>query len=99
MVPSRRAARVAVLVLAIGALTACTRTSIEGLQVRSGPGTASRVVAEIPRSGTPVRVSCWTRGEPVQGDTVWYRIGAPEEGWVTNYYIRSTSDFGGRPRC
>lgn len=95
----RRIARTGVVLLVLGALAGCTRTTIDGLQVRSGPGTGNGVVAEIPRSGTPVRVTCWSRGEPVLGDTVWYRINGPEVGWVTNYYVRSTSDFGGRPAC
>lgn len=81
------------------ALTGCTRTSIEGLQVRSGPGTGYAVVGTIPRAETPVRVGCWRRGEPVRGDTVWYRITGPREGWVTNYYVRTTRELGAVPGC
>ncbi|MEQ3553276.1 SH3 domain-containing protein [Pseudonocardia nematodicida] len=80
-------------------LTGCARTSIEGLQVRSGPGTGHGVVGTIPEVGTPVRVECWQRGEAIFGDTVWYRIASPEQGWVTNYYVRTTGDFGNRSRC
>jgi len=98
-VGSVRSLRVPAVVLGVLVLAGCTRTSIEGLQVRSGPGTGHGVVATIPEAGTPVRVSCWQRGEPVRGDDVWYRIGSPEQGWVTNYYIRTTRDFGSAPAC
>ena len=89
----------AAVLLGVLLLAGCTRTSIEGLQVRSGPGTGHAVVGTIPEAGTPVRIGCWQRGEPIYGDTVWYRILGPEEGWVTNYYIRTTRELGSNPAC
>ncbi len=83
----------AVVVLAAALLcVACQRTSIDGLNVRSGPSTASAVVGTIADDGTRVEIECWTRGEAVRGDTVWYRIGAPVAGFVTNYYVETTGD-------
>jgi uncharacterized protein YraI len=103
VVTSGAAARVGrvAAVVAVGALLcACQRTSIEGLNVRSGPTTASEVVAEIEESGTPVVIECHTTGEPVHGDTVWYRITGPHDGYVTNYYVRTTGDVMERtPSC
>lgn len=95
----RHLGRAGAILLGLLVLAGCTRTSIEGLQVRSGPGTGHPVVGAIPESGTPVRIGCWGRGEPIHGDTVWYRILGPQEGWVTNYYIHSTRELGSSPAC
>lgn len=86
-------------VVAVMLLSACATTSIPGLAVRAEPSTGAALVANIPKSGTSVRVQCWSRGEAVYGDPVWYRIAAPQEGWVTNYYIRSTGDHANAPSC
>jgi uncharacterized protein YraI len=98
-VRGKRVAQAAVVLSGVLVLSGCTRTSIEGLQVRSGPGTGFAVVGTIPEAGTPVRIGCWQRGEAVRGDTVWYRILGPQEGWVTNYYIRTTRELGSNPSC
>jgi uncharacterized protein YraI len=71
---------------------ACQRTSIDGLNVRAEPSTAAAVVGTIADDGTRVEIECWTRGAPVHGDTVWFRIGAPVGGYVTNYYVETTGD-------
>ena len=95
----RQLGRAGAILLGLLVLAGCTRTSIEGLQVRSGPGTGHAVVGTIPESGTPVRVDCWRRGEPVRGDTVWYRLLGPVEGWVTNYYVHTTRELASTPSC
>ena len=70
--------RVAPVVLVLALLTAaCTQTTIAGLSVHTAPTLGSPVVDDIPKSGTPVRVQCWTRGDVVENDDVWYRIAAP----------------------
>ena len=46
-----------------------------------------------------MRIDCRRRGEPVRGDTGWYRILGPTEGWVTNYYVRTTRGLGSTPSC
>jgi uncharacterized protein YraI len=82
---------VAVLAAALHCV-ACQRTSIDGLSVRAEPTTAAAVVGTIVDDGTRVEIECWTRGAAVRGDTVWFRIGAPVAGYVTNYYVETTGD-------
>ncbi len=96
---ARRLRRVVPAVIAAALLSACARTSIPDLAVRAGPTTGSPVVGTIPESGTPVRVTCWTRGGTVSGDPIWYRIASPHDGWVTNYYIRSNGHHANAPSC
>lgn len=83
--PFRLLSVVTVLVLA----SACESTSIAGLNVRAAPTTASAVLDTLGDAGTQVRVDCFTRGESVRGDTIWYRITQPSTGYVSNYYIRT----------
>ncbi len=88
------------IVAAAALTTACQTTSIPGLHVRAQPSTASPVVATVERSGTYVRIDCFVRGEPVNGDTVWYRISSPHDGYVTNYYVRTNGNIlATKPRC
>ena len=95
----RRTVHAAALLGACALLAACAQTTIPGLQVRTGPGPGYPVAGTIPAAGTAVAVTCWTRGAPVRGDTVWYRIRSPQAGYVTNYYIRATADFAGARPC
>lgn len=88
-----RATSRAVVVLVVALLcVACQRTSIDGLNVRDEPSTTASVVGTIADDGTRVEIECWTRGAPVYGDPVWFRIGAPVAGYVTNYYVETTGD-------
>jgi uncharacterized protein YraI len=89
----RRTRRIAAAAAVAALTSACQSTSIPGLNVRAGPTTHSRVVGTLGHSGTEVRIACFTRGEPVHGDTVWYRITQPRAGYVTNYYIRTNADI------
>jgi uncharacterized protein YraI len=96
----RRAARLASVTAALVLVGACDRTSVEGLNVRSGPSTSSAVVASLDEAGTAVVIECHTRGEAVYGDTVWYRISRPYDGYVTNYYVRTRDEVLERePSC
>lgn len=96
---ARRLRRLVLALVALALLSACARTSIPGVAVRAEPTTDAALVANIPESGTPVRVQCWARGQAVSGDPVWYRIASPQQGWVTNYYISSTGDHANAPPC
>lgn len=87
-IPARRR-QVLVLMAVCVLTTACQSTSIPGLNVRVRPTTSSPVVASIDRTGTRVEIECVADGEPVHGDTVWYRISRPSTGYVTNYYVRT----------
>lgn len=97
---SRRYRHIGTIAAAAALTTACQTTSIPGLHVRAQPSTASPVVATVERSGTYVRIDCFVRGESVSGDTVWYRISSPHDGYVTNYYIRTNGNIlATKPRC
>jgi uncharacterized protein YraI len=92
--------RLGAIAAAVTLVGACQETSIAGLNVRAGPSTTSAVVASLGESGTAVTIACHTRGEPVHGDPVWYRITRPHTGYVTNYYIRTNGDILERePSC
>jgi uncharacterized protein YraI len=96
----RRAVRIGTIAVAAALLGACQNTSIDGLNVRSGPSTSSAVVASLDEAGTAVVIECHTRGEAVYGDTVWYRISRPYDGYVTNYYVRTRGEVLERePSC
>ena len=66
-------------------------TTTPGLNVRAAPTTASRVVGRLPSSGTNVNIDCYTRGQSIHGQTLWYRISNPHKGYVTAYYVRADS--------
>lgn len=96
----RRVVRLGAVAAAVALVCACENTSIAGLNVRAGPSTTTGVVASLGESGTDVTIACHTRGEPVHGDPVWYRITRPHAGYVTNYYIRTSGDVLERtPSC
>ncbi|MBA2322909.1 MAG: SH3 domain-containing protein [Pseudonocardiales bacterium] len=88
-----------------GALTlalltgACQSSTVAGLHVRARPTTASPVVTSLGSSGTAVTITCVTRGEPVHGDTVWYRISRPRPGWVSGYYIHIDDNSPATTSC
>ncbi|MDN5915268.1 MAG: SH3 domain-containing protein [Pseudonocardia sp.] len=95
----RRVLPAAVVLVSAAVLTGCAQTSIPGVKVRTGPGTGYPVTGTIPQPGTAVAVTCWSRGDAVLGDTVWYRIRSPQAGYVTNYYIRTTGDYANTEPC
>ncbi|MFG2479021.1 SH3 domain-containing protein [Streptomyces fagopyri] len=57
------------------------------LHVRSGPGTAYRIVGSRP-NGRAVVVSCQKRGSAVRGNHRWYRL-AHHRGYVSAHYVRT----------
>ncbi|WP_168530020.1 SH3 domain-containing protein [Streptomyces sp. NBC_01462] len=57
------------------------------LLVRSGPGTAYRIVGSR-RDGRPVVISCKKRGSAVRGNHRWYRL-AHHRGYVSAHYVRT----------
>jgi hypothetical protein len=72
---------------------------VPGLNIRARPTTASPVIATIDRSGTPVRIVCFTHGANVYGNDHWYRISSPRAGYVTSYYIRVNGRTATAPPC
>src|SRR5947199_6287352 len=85
---ARRSSRLVGLLLAVVCTSACESSTVPGLNVRAAPTTASHVVGRLGDAGAPVVVDCFTRGEAIHGQTMWYRITSPHPGYVTAYYVR-----------
>ena len=80
--------------------SACESSTVSGLNIRAAPTTASRVVGRLSGAGSSVQVECFTRGQAIHGQTIWYRISAPHRGYVTGYYVRADSTTrSNTPRC
>lgn len=76
------------------------RTVVRGLHVRARATTASPILAVLKAVGTKVTVSCFSRGQDVFGDSVWYRIVAPRTGYVAGLNLNTGWDpASGVPRC
>ena len=96
---SVRSPHVVVLVLALACTAACESTTVSGLNVRSGPSTSSKIVARMSSAGTAVSIDCYTRGQSIYGQTIWYRITAPHTGYVTAYYVRDSGTASAKRAC
>lgn len=97
---SGRSPQLVALVLALACTAACQSTTVPGLNVRAGPSTSSKIVARMSSAGTAVAIDCYTRGQSIYGQTIWYRITQPHKGYVTAYYVRSDSgDVGTQRAC
>ena len=79
---------VAIMVAAL-CVSACQSTTVPGLNVRAGPSTSSKIVARMSSAGSAVSIDCYTHGQSINGQTMWYRIAAPHRGYVTAYYVQA----------
>jgi hypothetical protein len=80
--------------------TVTLRTLVGQIRVHTQPAIAAKVTGTIRRSGTRVTISCYSRGDRVAGNPVWYRLSRPLQGFVTSYYIDSHYDpVSGVARC
>ena len=96
---SGRSPRVVAVVLALACTAACQSTTIAGLNVRAGPSTSSAIVARMSSANTAVSIDCYTRGQSIYGQTIWYRITTPHKGYVTAYYVKADSGAVGAKRA
>ena len=94
-----RSPQLVAIMLATVCVSACQETTVSGLNVRAAPTTASAVVANMNRVGTAVYIDCYTRGQSIYGQTIWYRITQPHKGYVTAYYVRTDSGAVGPKRA
>jgi uncharacterized protein YraI len=88
---SRSPQLVAIMVAAM-CISACQSTTVAGLNVRAGPSTSSKIVGRMSTAGTAVSIDCYTHGQSINGQTMWYRITAPHRGYVTAYYVRADAN-------
>jgi uncharacterized protein YraI len=96
---SVRSPQLVAVVLALACTAACQSTTVSGLNVRAGPSTSSKIVARMSGAGTAVYIDCYTRGQSIYGQTIWYRITQPHKGYVTAYYVRTDSGAVGPKRA
>jgi hypothetical protein len=74
--------------------------ALAAVNMRTQPTSQSQYIATIPKDGW-FGLYCWTTGEPIHGDNVWY-YGVHTEhpngvpvfiyGWVTGYYLATGHD-------
>lgn len=96
---SGRSPQLVAVILALAFTAACQSTTVAGLNVRAGPSTSSKIVARMSSAGTAVSIDCYTRGQSIYGQTIWYRITAPHEGYVTAYYVRDSGAADAKRAC
>jgi len=89
---AHRSSRLVIALLIVVGTSACESSTVAGLNVRAAPTTASRVVGKLSSAGMSVHVECFTRGQAIHGQTMWYLISEPRRGYVTAYYVRADSD-------
>lgn len=76
------------------------QTKVAGLVIRSGPSARFKAVGKLGPAGSKVVVSCWTRGQSVKGDNVWYGTVGPFRGFAAGAYLNTGRDpAAGVPRC
>ena len=84
-----RAPQLAAIMVAALCISACQSTTVGGLNVRAAPSTYSTIVGRMSSAGTAVSIECYTHGQSINGQTMWYRIAAPHRGYVTAYYVQA----------
>ena len=94
-----RSPQLVAIVVAALCVSACQSTTVAGLNVRAGPSTSSKIVAKMNSAGSAVYIDCYTRGQSIYGQTIWYRISQPHKGYVTAYYVRTDSGAVGPKRA
>jgi uncharacterized protein YraI len=94
-----RAPQLVAVMVAAMCVSACQSTTVAGLNVRAGPSTSSKIVAKMSSAGSAVYIECYTRGQSIYGQTIWYRISQPHKGYVTAYYVRTDSGAVGPKRA
>jgi hypothetical protein len=87
-----RSPQLVAIVVAALCVSACQSTTVSGLNVRAGPSTSSKIVAKMSSAGSAVSIDCYTHGQSINGQTMWYRITAPHRGYVTAYYVRADAN-------
>ncbi|GIH06414.1 hypothetical protein Rhe02_44810 [Rhizocola hellebori] len=63
-----------------------TGTGGVGLKVRTDPYNSGAGVVTVLSDGTAFSAVCAVRARDVLGNTVWHRISAPVQGWISDYY-------------
>ena len=76
------------------------RALVARLRIWSGTSSRYRIVGRLGRAGSKVVVSCWTRGENIKGDRIWYHLVRPRAGFVAGLHLDTGHDPApGVPAC
>jgi len=75
-------------------------TLVKGLRIRELPSASARTVWTLGSVGSAVVVDCFTYGQTVRGDDVWYHTLAPDLAYVPGRHLNTGHDPAhGVPRC
>ncbi|HXW44507.1 MAG TPA: hypothetical protein VEL03_06960 [Streptosporangiaceae bacterium] len=73
---------------------------VRGVHIRYWPAAFAQRLATLGRVGTRVSVNCYTYGQDIQGDRVWYHVVRPMAGYVAGLHLNTGRDpASGVPRC
>jgi hypothetical protein len=73
---------------------------VSRLPIRSAPSARASTRALLGPAGSTVRIECFSYGQKLFGDSVWYRATWPASGWVAGLYLDTGRDPAyGVPRC
>ena len=75
-------------------------TVVKGLHVRTRPTTAAKITTVLGKVGTKITVNCYSRGQDISGDPIWYHIVTPRAGYVAGLNLDTGYDpAAGVPAC
>jgi hypothetical protein len=76
------------------------RIIVNGVHIRFWPTAFAARLATLGRVGTMVTVNCYTYGENISGDRVWYHVTRPMSGFVAGSHLNTGRDPApGIPAC
>jgi hypothetical protein len=76
------------------------RVLVAGVHIRFWPSATSTKLATLGRVGTMVTVNCYTFGQSIGGDRVWYHLTSPKRGFVSGSHLNTGRDPAhGIPAC
>ncbi len=75
-------------------------TVVKGLHVRTRPTTAAKITTVLGKVGTKITVNCYSHGQDISGDPIWYHIVTPRAGYVAGLNLDTGYDpAAGVPAC
>lgn len=73
---------------------------VAGVHIRFWPTASSTRLATLGRAGTTVTVNCYTFGQSIGGDRVWYHVISPKRGFIAGSHLNTGRDPAhGIPAC
>ena len=73
---------------------------VVGVHIRYWPAAYAQLLGTLGRVGASVSVNCYTYGQDIQGDAIWYHVVRPRAGYVAGLHLNTGRDPApGVPRC